>query len=176
MTGKDNARLTKVGRHFSTTLEDVYNKWEREGDENGQLDCVVRNGRLSCADRIAMWSNVWTNRALHACGKWQEMLTVCQTTDGYLLIHYSYWFSFVAVCLGENSGISCPQHCVYVCACVVVCHVICCTDRFCSARLDILPQKVAAKSSIFCRAWHKNLGILLHFAPEKRVFYPIPVQ
>ena len=40
----------------------------------------------------------------------------------------------------------------------------------------MLPQNVAAKSSIFCRAWHKTLDILLHFAPEKRVFYPLPVQ
>ena len=48
-------------------------------------------------------------------------------------------------------------------------------DRFCSARLDMLPQNVAAKSSIFCRAWHKQLDILLHFAPEKRGFYPLPV-
>ena len=37
-------------------------------------------------------------------------------------------------------------------------------------------QNVAAKSSIFCRAWHKKLDILLHFAPEKRVLYPLPVQ
>ena len=49
-------------------------------------------------------------------------------------------------------------------------------DRFCSGRLDILRQNVAAKSSIFCRAWHKKLDILLHFAPGKRVLYPLPVQ
>ena len=119
MTGKDNARLTKVGqRDCSTTLEDVWNKRERQGDENGQLDCALRNGWLSGADQIAMWSDVWTNRASHACGKWQDMLTVWQTTDGHLLIHYWYCFSFVAVCLSANSGIFCSQHCV--CACVIV--------------------------------------------------------
>ena len=48
-------------------------------------------------------------------------------------------------------------------------------DRFCSARLDILPQNVAAKSSIFCRArWHKKLDILLHFAPENVYFILFP--
>ena len=34
-------------------------------------------------------------------------------------------------------------------------------DRFCSGPLDILRQNVAAKSSIFCRAWHKTR----YFAP-----------
>ena len=34
-------------------------------------------------------------------------------------------------------------------------------DGFCLARLDILPKNVAAKSSVFCRAWHNKLDILL---------------